>query len=121
METDDTGATGARVVVVSGGCCIPGMAPLDQRAQQLVAEAGAETGVDVRLTVLPATSAFLGGAAAPQLARLVAEFNRSGRIGLPLVLVEGEPVGSGLPTLEQLKTALEYTRHAHADAKGAAR
>ncbi|MDE3069915.1 MAG: hypothetical protein KGJ43_04220 [Acidobacteriota bacterium] len=108
------------VVVVSGGCCIPGMVPLDARAQQLVAEAAAATGVAVQLTVLPATSAFLGGAAAPQLARLIGEFNESGRIGLPLVLVEGEPVGSGLPALEQLTAALEQAA-ANRNVEGAAR
>ncbi len=127
MEARDTAtplspAEGAaiRVVVVSGGCCIPGMAPLDERAQRLVADAAAEAGAEVQLTMLPATSAFLGGAAASQLARLLAEFNQSGRIGLPLVLVEGEPVGAGLPTLEQLKAALEQAHERTTDVKGAA-
>ncbi len=120
-RTSPAEGAGVRVVVVSGGCCIPGMATLDEHAQRLVAEAAAETGVQVRLTVLPATSAFLGGAAAPQMARLLAEFNQSGRVGLPLILVEGEPVGSGLPTLEQLKAALERAQQQTTDVKGSAR
>lgn len=94
------------VVIISGGCCIAGMAPLDERAGQVVEQAVAETGVSAEVRVLPATAALSGAAPRQVIAELIGEFNTSGRIGLPAVLVNGEVVAKGVIRLEEVRSGL---------------
>jgi hypothetical protein len=94
------------IIIVTGSCCMPGMAPLDQQARELVAQAVRETGVTATVKEVSASAAAFG--ALPR--RLVAEFmsvvGKEGRVPLPAVLVNGQPVVHGLPDLEILKAAL---------------
>ena len=50
------------VVIISGSCCIPGMAPFDEQARRVVDQAIAETGVAAQVRMMPATTAYMGGA-----------------------------------------------------------
>lgn len=94
------------VVIISGSCCIPGMAPLDEKAKNVVEQAISESGVTARLRVIPASTAVFGGVPRKLIAELMGMFNQSGRIGLPAVLVNGEVVSYGIPDAEQVRRAL---------------
>jgi hypothetical protein len=82
------------------------MAPFDERARQVVAQAIAETGVAAQVRVMPATTAYFGGAPREVMAQLVSGYNQAGKVGLPAVLVNGKAVSYGVPTLEDMKSAL---------------
>ena len=94
------------IVIITGSCCIPGMAPLEERARRVVEQAISETGVATQVRLMPATTAYMGGAPKEVIAQLVGRYNQSGQIGLPVILVNGKAVSFGLPEVEQIKTAL---------------
>jgi len=81
------------------------MAPLDEQARRVVEQAIAETGVAARLTIMPATTAYFGGVPKEVMARLMSD-SESGRLGVPAILVNGGAVSYGVPTVEQIKSAL---------------
>jgi len=94
------------VVIISGSCCIPGMAPMDERARRVVDQAILETGVNARVGTLPATTAMAGGVPQQVFSQLVLRFSQSGQVGLPAVLVDGKAVSFGLPEVAKVKAAL---------------
>lgn len=96
---------GLGIVIVSGGCCIPGMGPFDEQARQVVEQAISETETIGQVTVLPATKAFFGAVSKRVMGELMALYNQ-GKVGLPAVLINGEVVSYGVPTLEEMKAAL---------------
>ncbi len=69
------------VIIISGSCCIPGMAPFDEQAKRVVEQAASE-------------------------AEVITEFNQSGRMPLPAVLINGKIVSYGVPQVEDIKKAL---------------
>ncbi len=93
------------VVIISGSCCIPGMAPFDEAAQHIVEQAVSETGVAAHVRVVPASNAMFGGVPVKVTAQLMSEAN-TGRMPLPAVLINGEVVSLGVPSLEEMKKAL---------------
>lgn len=105
-QMSQEGKAAVGVVIVSGSCCIPGMAPLDERARRVVEQAILETGIKARVGMLPATTALAGGVPEEVVSRLVQKFNQSGQVGLPAILVEGKAVSFGLPEVEGVKAAL---------------
>lgn len=94
------------VVIITGSCCMPGMAPLDDQAQAMVAQAVKETGVQVKVKLMPATAAAFGGVPRELVATFMQTFQTEGRVALPAVLVNGKPVALGLPDAARLKEAL---------------
>lgn len=94
------------VVIITGSCCIPGMAPLEERARQVVQLAVSATGVTAQVKTMPATTAYMGGAPKEVISQLVRQYNQSGQIGLPVILINGNAVSFGAPEIEQIKTAL---------------
>ncbi len=106
-RTDDQsqGDTHVGVVIISGACCIPGMKPFDEQARLIVERAIAETGVPAQLKMMPATTAYFGGAPKEVMAQLMA-LSQSGQLGVPAVLVNGKAVSYGVPQPEEVKAAL---------------
>ena len=100
----DVGGIG--VVIITGSCCIPGMLRFDQEARRVVEHAIARTGVSAQLKELPASNALFGGAPKQVLADLMRMNNEGGRIGLPAVLVNGEVISYGVPSIETVTAAL---------------
>ncbi|HEY3315056.1 MAG TPA: hypothetical protein VGL40_07220 [Bacillota bacterium] len=93
------------VIIISGSCCIPGMAAFDEQARLLVQQASHETGVTIEVKVIPATTAYFGAVPRAVMARLMTAF-QSGRVGVPAILVDGSLVDLGLPELAKVKAAL---------------
>lgn len=107
QETAEVG-----IVIISGSCCIPGMAPLDERVRRLVDQAVSETGVRARVGIAPAATAMAGGLPPEMVSQLFRDFSQSGRIGLPAILIDGKAISFGLPGVETLKTALLHAAEA---------
>ena len=97
---------GIGVLIITGSCCIPGMRPFDQQARRVVEEALAQSGVSAQVKELPASNALFGGVPKTVLAELMGMLNEGGRIGLPAVLVNGEVVSYGVPSIETVSAAL---------------
>lgn len=108
------------IVIISGSCCVPGMARLDEQAQQIVEQAIRETGVAAQVMMMPATTAYFGGAPREVMAQLVKMANESGQIGVPAVLVNGKAVSFGVPQLEAVKAALLQAVNGTVDMGGVA-
>ncbi|HWI64058.1 MAG TPA: hypothetical protein VNT75_19650 [Symbiobacteriaceae bacterium] len=99
------------IIIVTGSCCMPGMAPLDQQARDLVAQAVRETGVQATVKEVSASSAAFGALPRKLVAEFMSVVGQEGRVPLPAVLVDGRPVAPGLPELTALKAALADTNH----------
>lgn len=93
------------VVIITGSCCIPGMAPFDEQAQRVVEQAISETGVAAQARVIPASNAMFGAVPMKVMKTLMAESN-AGRMPLPAVLIDGAVVSYGVPTVDDFKSAL---------------
>ena len=105
QERDPEKGSTLDVIIISGSCCIPGMAPFDEQARRIVDQAIAETGVVARVSVMPATTAYFGGAPREVMTHLVSLSNQD-QLGLPAVLVNRKAASYGVPALEDLKLAL---------------
>jgi hypothetical protein len=99
----------AGVIIISGSCCIPGMAPFDEQARRAVEQAVAKTNVKAQVKIIPASTAFFGSVPKEIMTKIIAEFNQSGRMPLPAVLINGKVVSYGVPQVEDIKTALLQT------------
>lgn len=97
------------VIIISGSCCIPGMAPFDEQAKRVVEQAASDTEVKAQVKVIPATAAYFGGVPKEVMNKIMAEFSQSGRMPLPAVLINGKVVSYGVPQVEAIKTALLQT------------
>ncbi|MCX9012765.1 MAG: hypothetical protein OIN66_16810 [Candidatus Methanoperedens sp.] len=102
--------TGAGVIIISGSCCIPGMAPFDEQAKRVVEQAISETDIKAQVKVVPASTAFFGAVPKEVMAKIMTELNQSGRMPLPAVLINGRIVSYGVPQVEDIKTALLQTK-----------
>ena len=49
------------IVIITGSCCFPGMAALDEAAGRMIAQAALETGVQPKVRLLPVSKAVFGG------------------------------------------------------------
>jgi hypothetical protein len=97
------------VIIISGSCCIPGMAIFDEQAKHVVEQAISEMDAKAQVKVIPASTAYFGSVPKEVMTKLIAEFNQSGRMPLPAVLINGSIVSYGVPQIEDIKTALLQT------------
>jgi disulfide oxidoreductase YuzD len=99
-----------KIVIISGSCCNPSMATLDNQARLVVERAVSETGITAQIKAISATSAIFGGIPQEVKAKVMTEFNRSGQILLPVILIDGKAVSYGMPNYEDVKSALLKTK-----------
>lgn len=100
------------VIIISGSCCIPGMAPFDEQAKHVVEQAISETGIEAQVKIIPASTAYFGAVPKEIMARIIAEFNQSGRMPVPAILINGKIISYGVPKVEDVKTALLQAKDA---------
>lgn len=98
------------VIIISGSCCIPGMAPFDEQAKRVVEQAVSETDVKAQVKVIPVSTAYFGSVPKEVMTNIITEFNQSGRMPLPAVLINGKIVSYGVPHVEDIKKALLQNR-----------
>ncbi len=108
LRKDAQGTVG--VVIVTGSCCIPGMAPFDDQARQVVEQAIAQTGVAAQLRMVSAATAYFGGLPRAVMAQIIG-LSQTGQMPLPAVLVNGKVVSFGVPRVEDITSALLQTAH----------
>lgn len=101
--------TTKNIVIITGSCCMPGMAALDEEAGRLVNQASSETDVPVRIKLLPVSKAMFGGVPKDVYGKLMGEYNSTGRIGLPAVLIDGKLATYGVVDYESIKSQLLKT------------
>ncbi len=93
------------VVILSAACCAPGMEAFDEAARRVIDKAIAETGVSADTKLMPATTAYFGGAPRQVMAKLMS-LAQAGQMPVPAILINGEAVSYGVPELEAMKSAL---------------
>ena len=97
----------AGIVIISGNCCIPGMAAFDEQARRIVEQAVSETGIEAQVKVVPVSKAMFGGFLSGEVRNsLMSDYNQTGKVGLPAVLINGKIFSKGVPEIEKLKSAL---------------
>ncbi len=99
----------AGVIIISGSCCIPGMATFDEQAKRVVEQAVSETDIKAEVKVIPVSAAYFGAVPKEVMTKIITEFNQSGRMPLPAVLIDGRIVSYGVPQVGDIKTALLQT------------
>jgi len=100
----------AGVIIISGSCCIPGMAPFDEQAKRVVEQAVSETDLKVQVKVIPASTAYFGAVPKEVMTKIITEFNQSKRMPLPAVLINGKVISYGVPQVDDIKKALLQTK-----------
>ncbi len=93
------------VIIITVSCCTPGVAPFEEQARRVVEQAISESGVMAQMKMVPATTAFFGGATRGAMAKLVADANQ-GQLKVPPILIDGKATFYGVPKIEEVKTAL---------------
>lgn len=95
-----------QILVISGSCCMPWLASLDNEAQNVVEKAAQEVQTEVQIKILPISNAMFGGAPKEILQRLKKEFDETGRMILPAVIVNGKHVCSSPMDYQAIKQAI---------------
>lgn len=93
------------IIMLSAACCMPGMAGFDEQAEKIIKQAMTETGINARFEIVPATKAFFSGTLRKAINELMVMSNQ-GKMGTPAILINGEVISYGVPTLEVMKEAL---------------
>jgi hypothetical protein len=94
------------ILLVSGTCCVPQLAILDQQAQQIIHQALEETGIIAKVRTLTVSSALSGGIPIEILNSLGVAIDGSNIMRLPAILINNKLVSFGIPNLDVLKNAL---------------
>jgi len=92
------------VIIISAACCVPGMDAFDRQARLVIDQAISETGIDAKITLVPAPTAMV--AFRKIISELMAMYGK-GKIGVPAILINNEVISYGVPRLEDMKTALK--------------
>ncbi len=106
-QPESRGADTPEVIIVTGSCCIPTLGPIDEGVRRSVQDAVARSGVNVNLREMSLVQALAGGLPRSLIADATARLYDTGRPPVPAVLVDGRPVGVGLPTVDELATAIQ--------------
>ncbi len=93
------------IVIITGSCCIPGMAAFDAQARRIVEQAVVETGIEAQVQMMPAITAMMGGVPKEVMGKLIGLF-QAGQIPVPAVLVNGQGIAYGVPNIDVIKAAL---------------
>lgn len=92
------------VIIISAACCVPGMDAFDKQARLVIDRAISETGVEAKVTLVPAPTAMI--AFRKVINSLMSMYDK-GKIGVPAILIDNEVVSYGVPRLENMKAALK--------------
>lgn len=100
----EEGGKKTNVIIISAACCVPGMDAFDKQARLVIDQAVSETGIDAKVTLVPAPTAMV--AFRKVINELMAMYSK-GKIGVPAILINNEVISYGVPQLEKIKTALK--------------
>ncbi len=103
-ESKEEGGKKINVIIISAACCVPGMDAFDREARLVIDRAVSETGIDAKVTLVPAPTAMV--AFRKVINELMAMYSK-GKIGVPAILINNEVISYGVPRLEDTKAALK--------------
>lgn len=98
------------ILLISGSCCVPQLAILDQQAQQIIQQALEETGITAQVRTLTASSAVSGGIPSEILKSTGLLNDTSNLMRLPAILINNRLISFGVPKLDVIKDALRSTQ-----------
>lgn len=101
----------AIILLVSGTCCIPQLAVIDQQAQQIIRQASEETGIPAQVKTLAISSALNGGIPMEVIKSLGVAIDVANVMRLPAIFIENHLISLGVPDLNAMKNALRNTQH----------
>jgi hypothetical protein len=112
METplDRTPSKEALVIMVSGTCCVPQLAVVDQQAQQIIQQAMAETGIQAQVKTLKVSSALNGGIPMEIIKSMGVGIDVANIMRLPAVFIDNHFISFGVPNLDAIKDGLRNTQ-----------
>lgn len=93
-------------VIITGNCCFPGLAPLDQIARQAVQLVIKETGLSAQVKEITATAAMYGAVPDELKVQFIDAISNTGEIPLPAILLNGKVVSYGHRDLNIIKGAI---------------
>lgn len=94
------------ILLVSGSCCLPGLAVHDQQAQQVIEQVLADTGIAAVIKIVPVSSALQGGILSDLLNGMDLQAQRANLTRLPALFINGKLIGFGIPEPRQVKSIL---------------
>jgi hypothetical protein len=94
-------------LLVSGTCCVPQLAVVDQQAHQVIHQALQETGITAQVRTLTISSALSGGIPMELLKSIGLAIDASNIMRLPAVFINNRFVSFGVPKLDMIKDALK--------------
>ncbi|MFA4876747.1 MAG: hypothetical protein WC586_04995 [Methanoregula sp.] len=118
MDTIRDNENNVGVVIISGSCCIPGMASLDELTQHVVDLAISKSGVRSQVKIIPASSAYHGSIPKETMNRILTEGNQPGRMPFPAIIVNGDVVSYGVPKIDDLVKILLQKKEETSDTRG---
>ncbi len=98
------------VLLISGRCCFPGMAVLDQQAEQVIHQALTETHISAQVRTVLISSVVQGGIPPEILNQIKGALQPANLMRLPALLINGKLVCFGVPELDQVKSALRLAQ-----------
>ncbi len=98
------------ILLISGKCCFPGMAVLDQQAQQVIQQALAETHISAQVRTVLISSVVQGGIPPEILNQIKGALQPANLMRLPALLIDGKFICFGVPELDQVKSALRVAQ-----------
>jgi hypothetical protein len=101
-----TSSSQAVILLISGVCCLPQMATLDQQAQQVIRQALDETDATAQIRTVTISSVAQGGVPAEIIKEIQDSIGPNNPLRLPALLINGKLVSFGVPELNQVKSAL---------------
>lgn len=96
----------AIILLISGACCMPQLAGLDQQAQQIIHQALKETSISAQIRTVTISSVAQGGVPAEIVKEIQDSIGPNNPLRLPALLINGKFVSFGVPKLNQIKSAL---------------
>jgi hypothetical protein len=97
------------ILLISGTCCFPQMAGLDQQAKKVINQALEETGIKAQVRTVTASSAVQGGIPLEILKTSGLAADVSNIMRLPAVLINNRLISFGIPKLDEIKNALIHS------------
>ena len=101
-----TSPSEAIILLISGACCMPQLAGLDQQAQQIIRQAVEETGTPAQVRTVTISSVAQGGVPAEIIKEIQDSIGPNNPLRLPALLINEKLVSFGMPELNQIKSAL---------------
>ena len=59
VNTEEKDDGKINVIIISAACCVPGMEAFDRQARLVIDRAISETGIDAKITLVPAPTAMV--------------------------------------------------------------